>query len=124
MIGDAQDPVTHNAADEEEAAQVGDELELARQAAIADTKELLRDEDSRRRYIALVAATGVFDDITGDPETVYRKLGRRSVGLQLLGAAEAHPELFAQMWVEHLKRSKSAAALRKARRTPRQGGVR
>jgi hypothetical protein len=71
---------------------------------------VLGDKDMRRWVFDLLEHLGVFKDVTGDVETVYRALGRRSAGLMLIDRLQEHPELFMQGWHEHVKRRTDYAA--------------
>ncbi len=112
-------PVSVNAADVDQVAAAGTRADARERERLEETRDALDTYIGRRRYWRLVAGCGVFTDITGDAETVARALGRRAVGLALLEAAMAHPDLFLQMQTEAMRRDKTERAEALSARTRR-----
>lgn len=83
---------------------------LKHQLSSADGREFVWNELERH---------GIYEDIAGPVDIVYARLGRRSAGLQLLGAVMEHPELYLQMQAEAIARKKRDAEENDASRTPR-----
>jgi hypothetical protein len=93
-----------NAADDVELA-VADHLQAERQREESrDLKVQLGSYEGRKFVWSRLERCGVFHDVMGDVETVFRFLGRRSEGLELIAKCQQHPDLFMQMWTEALKR--------------------
>lgn len=100
-----------NAADDVELA-IADRLEAERRRE--ETRELktqLASYEGRQFVWGRLERCGVFQDVHGDLETVFRFLGRRAEGLELLTRCQQHPDLFMQMWTEGLKRRRAFAQL-------------
>lgn len=96
--------------------------ELERQAAAedeADARADLADKESRRRTWQRLKRYGIYEEIGGDLESVYRALGRRSMGLRELARYMRHPDLFLQMQNEAIKRDRDAERAVQALRTRR-----
>jgi hypothetical protein len=103
--------VAQRSASDERELQLAERLEAER---ARDQKRrdatMLANKETRRWLFELLEHLGVFRDVTGDVETVYRALGRRSAGLMVIDRLQAHPELFMQGWQEHTKRRSEYAS--------------
>lgn len=83
---------------------------LKHQLSTAEGREFVWNELERH---------GIYEEIAGPVDVVYPRLGRRSAGLQLLGAVMEHPELYLQMQAEAMTRKKRDGDENRASRTPR-----
>lgn len=78
-----------------------------RKKELDDLREVASTEVGRRFLWRFISECGVYQDVSGSSEYVYRKLGQRSVGLKLMiDIEEADPTIQLKMIQENINREK------------------
>lgn len=88
------------------------ELQRDRRAAM---RQQLSTPEGRRFVWELLLEGGLFEDIVGAPEHVFRALGRRSAALKLYAEATEHSDLYLLMQGEAVRRDRERKANRRRR---------
>jgi hypothetical protein len=81
----------------------------------AEIRQQLSTVEGRAFVWRLMWEGGVFEDILGTAEQVYRALGRRSAALKLYARCVEHPDLYLQMQGEAVRRGRDRRRVRRSR---------
>jgi len=113
---DRRDPLVTDTGSEAQTARARRRVRDSAAEERAVLRKVLSTYEGRRLVWVWIGYAGVFEDIAGTDAQVRELLGRRRLGLQLLGEASLHRELFKQMQSEAEARAekdrKDAAAHR------------
>jgi hypothetical protein len=118
VIGD-DDALQTNAADPDQVAHGREKTKRREQDDTALVREQLSSKQGREFVWKVLRMTGLYAHIGGDVEAVYTAIGRRSLGIELLGEVNRHPELYLQMQNEAIARAKRERDENRAGRTRR-----
>lgn len=102
-IVDRDRPDVRNATNEGQIAKAARKQKARRETELNDLRTVVQSPGGRGVLYRIILACGVFDDITETSAEVYRKLGRRSVGLDLRhDINEVDDKAFPKMYQEAL----------------------
>jgi hypothetical protein len=107
-----QAPLQTSATDPEELEFAQQTIRARKSERLRQVREQLSTEAGRKFVWELLLDGGLYEDISGPVEVVYRSLGRRNWALKLYAEVNRHPELFMHMQQEAVKRDREDRRVR------------